>query len=124
MNREGYLCDQKTPLVSSHILLDRRSLAYHALIAERLSKLANPLLRTRENIVRWRALVPPGRAEPYYLRVWEDILDKGLEATIAFMTEDTEYACELRQSSPFAGYIDQPERFDWLKKWKENNSSI
>jgi len=109
---------------SDHVYIDRRSRDFHALIAERIRNNPKLLVIAYTNIVRWRnrhKTQNPNRPEPYYLAAWEEILDKGLEYTLAFMCEDSEKATQLRQSSPFAGIIAQRERIEFFKTWNATN---
>jgi hypothetical protein len=57
---------------------------------------------------------------PYYITGWTEILDQGLETTLAFMTDQGEYATQLRQSSPFSGMLTQQERLAFLAEWRDN----
>lgn len=109
---------------SDHILHDMRSLERHRIVAQKLSENPTLIHLATDAIARWRALVRPNRPEPYYLKAWEDIIEQGLDATIDFITSDTEYATELRQSSPFVGFMSNKERTEFLRTWKEKNSNI
>ena len=96
------------PPYSSHRRLEVRSLVMHVLIAERM--LRDPALveRARRNIRRWKARDSAGLPEG--LRQWEEILERPATEIASIMTEPSERAAELRQSSPFAGLLSAEER--------------
>jgi len=111
-------------ILSDHVLLDRRSRDLHMMIADKIRNNPHLLDVARENIARWRTRHKkenPNRNEPYYLAAWEAILDKGLDYTLSFMREDSEWAAQLRQSNPFPGIINQRERLEFLHTWNATN---
>jgi hypothetical protein len=93
--------------ISDHARIDERSLALHRRVAEKI--LAEPALldRARTNVHRWQAA---SGAASLALAEWEGILDMPLEAVAAFLTERSERADRLRQSSPFTGILTEAER--------------
>lgn len=106
---------------SSHQLLDRRSLEMHRLIAAKIRAEPELFDIASRNIERWSNTSARSQA---YLNEWSRILSRGMAAALAFATEDSEHATELRQSTPFAGVLSAQERWEFLKKWKEANSNI
>jgi len=93
---------------SDHRLLDARSLALHCKIARKISKNQSLLEIPRRNLERWSRRAS-GEA-PKYIAEWQDILDKPWSQVAAFMTDFSEKAIRLRQSSPFAGVLEPQER--------------
>lgn len=94
---------------SSHRLLDARSLALHCLIARKL--LADPatvVAAAGRNIRRWRQQA--SGAVPDVLDEWEKLLQLPPLQLAALLTEQSENAVRLRQSSPFAGALSPVER--------------
>lgn len=90
-----------------HTLAERRSRAYHSVVAERLRDNPSLLERARGRVDEWlRAPSPAHHAER-----WADILAGEPEAVAAFLTSMGEEADELRQSSPFAGALTARERW-------------
>jgi hypothetical protein len=92
---------------SDHRRLDDRSLALHELVARKL--LADPavLEKARENVRRWQeADASPKLA----LAEWSEILSGQASEVAQFLTERSERATRLRQSSPFAGVLSDAER--------------
>ena len=93
---------------SDHRLLEIRSLALHALIARKIDRNPRLLDIARANLRRWklRAAQPP----PAYLDEWSAILEQPWPDVARFITDCSENAVRLRQSSPFAGVLDPQER--------------
>jgi hypothetical protein len=81
----------------SHQRIDRRSIAMHRAIAEKLR--ANPALLeiARENIARW---APAAGRSRHYLDAWLEVLEMPLEEMRA-----------TRQNNPFAGVLNPRERW-------------
>jgi hypothetical protein len=92
---------------SEHSRLDERSLAMHRLVADKVQ--ANPALlgKARDNLRRWQEM--EGCPKPA-LTEWQQILDGPVSHVVQFLTERSERATRLRQSSPFAGILTQDER--------------
>jgi hypothetical protein len=101
--------DAQAPGVfSSHRVLEARSLALHCLIAQKI--MADPSLIdiARRNVAAWRKKVVG--AEPLYLAEWQRILARPWPQVAGLITEQSENATRLRQSSPFAGVLSTAER--------------
>lgn len=67
------------------------------------------LARARINLARLRQVHPGGMAAMWLDR-WRTTLDDGTEAVLDVLTSRAPYAVELRQNSPFAGVLPDPER--------------
>ena len=93
---------------SAHRVLNARSLAMHAVIAQKIERDPQLLKIPRRNLARWQAQ-RQGETPPW-LTEWQRILDRPWPAIAALMTELTENATRLRQSSPFAGVLSAAER--------------
>lgn len=96
-----------------HRLAEERSIAYHRLIAERLGTQPEILERARKRVETW---LSSGTYVPFYARKWAEILAGDISSIAAFLTDRSELAVELRQSTPFAGAITPQERW---KIWRE-----
>jgi hypothetical protein len=82
-----------------------RSLAYHRAVAKRLRK---PMVdEARHVLVRWR---DQERIDPRYADRWEELLSRPLPEIRTALADDSPEADDLRQSSPFAGMLSEPER--------------
>jgi hypothetical protein len=95
-----------------HRLAEERSLAYHRVIAARLSSDVRLLDAARARVRQWLE----GESPPSYARAWHEILRREHQAIAAFLVDPGERARELRQSSPFAGALTPQER--WAL-WRE-----
>ena len=93
---------------SSHRLLEARSLAMHALIAEKIAHDPNLLMKPRRNLERWIARW--GNDPPRWAVEWRNILTRSWPEIAALITETSEKSARLRQSSPFAGVLTPQER--------------
>lgn len=93
---------------SYHRVLDARSLALHCLIAQKI--MADPSLISiaRRNLTAWRR--KSAGARPRYLDEWQQILARPWPQVAGLITEQSENATRLRQSSPFAGVLSTAER--------------
>jgi hypothetical protein len=92
-----------------HRLAEKRSIAYHRLIAERIRHDPTVLERARARVRSW---ISATGGVPFYAHKWHDILSRDVDAIAAFLIEDSELACELRQSTPFAGALSPAERWE------------
>jgi transcriptional regulator with XRE-family HTH domain len=87
---------------------ERRSLALHRAIRERLEQ--NPavvLERARQTLGRMQA-VASARSQP--LREWSVLLDRPLGALLEVLSDPSPWARELRHVTPFAGVLSAGER--------------
>lgn len=104
----------------AHLKLDkhRRSLALHQLVAQRLR--GNPALLAvaRANLTRW---MPANRHALPWLEEWQAVIDQGLDATLALMTDPGEHATDMRQSSPFTGILTDDERSEFFAAWRAHH---
>ena len=94
-------------MTNDHTRIDERSFALHVCVAEKLTADPSLLDIARQNIGRWQSAsdtASPALAE------WQQILDGSLADVIALLTERSERATRLRQSSPFAGVLTETER--------------
>jgi hypothetical protein len=96
-----------------HRLAKERSIAYHGVIAERLQRQPEVLANARQRVQAW---LSSDAEAPFYARRWAEVLAGDVSSITAFLTERSELAEELRQSSPFAGALQPRERW---KIWRE-----
>lgn len=88
-----------------HDRASARSLAYHSAVAARLRK---PMIaEARHVLFRWRE---QGRIDPRSAQRWEELLAMPLPAIRRAITARSPDADDLRQSSPLAGILSEPER--------------
>jgi hypothetical protein len=93
--------------MSPHELHDRRSLAIHALIAERIRVDPRLLERPRARVAEW---LLAGTMNPKYPRAWAHLLNGPLEELVEVLLDPGEAATELRHVSPFTGIVDSETR--------------
>ena len=93
---------------SAHRLAEARSLAMHVLIAQKMLKDSSVIDHAKRNLRRWKAATP-GQT-PRWHAEWAGWLRRRPAEVAGVMTELTERAARLRQSSPFAGVLDEAER--------------
>ncbi len=93
---------------SSHRLLEARSLAMHAVIAKKIERDRRLLNIPRNNLKRWRQRW--NEDAPAWHVEWQEILRRPWPEIASLITEPSEEAARLRQSSPFAGVLSADER--------------
>jgi hypothetical protein len=82
-----------------------RNLAYHRALTPRLRR--STVDDARHVLWEWRQ---KGVIDPRYADQWESILDKPLPEIRRLIGSDDPIAHDLRQNSPFAGLLSEPER--------------
>lgn len=87
---------------------ERRSLAISTAVAGKLRENPNDVLsKARSNIKKMRSIGP---SEQRWVDVWESLLALGAGHVEALLTSTDQFARDLRQSSPFAGVLNEEER--------------
>lgn len=84
---------------------DRRALAYHRAVAKRLDR--QMIGEARHHVCKWRS---QGKLDPRYADEWEQVLRLPLADVRRTLVRDDEPGRDLRQNSPFAGMLSEPER--------------
>lgn len=93
---------------SDHQLHEIRSLAMHALIAEKIDRDRSLLAIPKRNLQRWRARFPA--APPRWWTEWTRILKLPWNEIAALLIDPGEHARRLRQSTPFVGILTPAQR--------------
>jgi hypothetical protein len=89
----------------SHRTAELRSLAYHRALAP---KLRRPMIdEVRRKLKRWKA---DEKIAPRYAQLWEDVFAMSMPEIRRAITADDERGRDLRQNSPLAGLLSEPER--------------
>ncbi len=91
--------------VDGHRRAELRSLALHAVVADRLSP---QVVRHAQR--RLQRLQRDGRINPAYAERWERALASPLPQLRRTLTQDTQDGRDLRQNTPFAGVLAESER--------------
>ena len=89
----------------THRAPELQSLAYHRLVAERLDD--RSVEQAQRRLARWKA---SGQIHPRWADEWEQILARPLPQIAKAIAADTPRVRELRQTSPFAGALNEHER--------------
>ncbi len=88
-----------------HRTPELRSLAYHRAIAPRLRR---PTVDgAQRKLRRWRA---DGKVDPRHAEAWEEVFAMSMAELRKAITADSERGRDLRQNSPLAGLLSEPER--------------
>jgi hypothetical protein len=96
-----------------HTLHDRRSLAIHELVAEKVRADPRVLDAARKRVAEWRRTCT---MNPKYPEAWSDLLNGPVERLLQVLVDPGEAATELRHVSPFAGVVDMATR---ERIWRE-----
>ncbi|MGC1166755.1 MAG: hypothetical protein WA862_11670 [Solirubrobacterales bacterium] len=88
-----------------HDTSERRSLALHEVIAERLD--GGMVDEARQRVDELHA---GGHLHPRYAERWRELLSRPTPEIATAITADTQDGRDLRQNSPFAGVLNEQER--------------
>jgi hypothetical protein len=99
------LAELESEPVDRHRLADLRGLAYHQAVSPRLSR--TMIARARVKVDRWER---ERRLDPRHAAAWRALLSLPLKQVRAAISADDEHGHDLRQNSPLAGLISEPER--------------
>lgn len=86
------------------------ALAYHQALARTLER--EQVEEARHVLRRW---VAQERIAPYYANAWEHLLDRTVPEIRRTISTDTQEMRDLRQNSPFAGLLSEPERREIIR---------
>ena len=98
--------------VSPHELADKRSLALHREVAQRVLREPTLLLKARERVETWAR---SGAVHAHYVDAWRKVLDGGVTEVVAALEDAGEAGQALRQASPFAFVLRPQERWQILR---------
>ncbi len=96
--------------VSRHRLAELRSLAMHKRVAELIEDDPSLLEKARSRVGRWLDGSEYSAASPAYSLRWRELLAGPQQRLINVLTSDDDESRDLRQSSPFAGFLSERER--------------
>lgn len=88
-----------------HRTAERRGLAYHRIVAQRLNE--QVVDEARERIER---LAADRHLHPRYAEQWRQLLSRSRPDIAQAISADDEEGRDLRQNSPFAGVLNEQER--------------
>jgi hypothetical protein len=101
-----------------------RSIWLHRAVAAHVA--ADPdatLGLARENARRFLAR-GPSSGSARWLRRWLQLIDRGPEPVMEALTSTSDDARELRQNSPFAGVLSEPERLAILDSFRRHAATL
>ncbi|MES2705417.1 MAG: hypothetical protein V4726_02330 [Verrucomicrobiota bacterium] len=102
----------------NHQDIDRRSLMMHRIIAQRLRAQPELIVVAQTNMSRWNC------PERDWWREWSEILATQSVEEIASLIElETEDACRMRQSAPFAGILSPKEVWELKRHFQNENAA-
>ncbi len=88
-----------------HRRSELRGLAYHRALAPRLRR--SMIDEATSKINRWQE---EGRIDPRYAEEWRQVLARPVPEIRRLISADDARGRDLRQNSPFAGLLSEPER--------------
>ncbi len=92
-------------------LIEKRILAQHRIVAERLMADPEKVLRfASANLQRWSSRSENGN-RPLWMDEWMQLLSQPPEVIAQVLTSGSEEAIRMRSSSPFAGSLSPRERW-------------
>lgn len=94
--------------VDGHRTAERRSLAYHSAIAERLVRDPSIVERASARVAGWTA---SGAVHPKWSAAWSELLSRPSTEICDKLREPSEHMAALRQVTPFAGVLDARTRW-------------
>lgn len=95
----------------AHRVAELRGLAYHRALAPRLRR---PMIdEAQRKLRRWQE---EGKIDPRHVGAWDEVFALPMEGIRRAITADDERGRDLRQSSPLAGLLSEPERRKILER--------
>ena len=102
---EGAPAPRHARPAEGHRTAERRALAYHAAVAERLDEATIDDARARIE-----QLAADGHIDDRYANRWRELLSRPREEIAREIVADTQGARDLRQNGAFAGVLNEQER--------------
>ncbi len=99
-----------------HALAEERSLALHRAVAERLRADPSLIERARRRVEDW---LRDGTVARSYAEAWREVLAGPVDDVAGFLEDTGDRARQLRQASPFAGFLDARTRWSILRRARE-----
>lgn len=97
--------DDSCERLDPHRRQELRSLAYHRALAPRLRR---PMIdEAQRKLARWTR---DGRIDPHYAEAWESVFAMPMTEIRKVIAADDARGRDLRQNSPLAGLLSEPER--------------
>lgn len=94
--------------MEGHRTAERRSLAYHRAVADRLEADPRIIDLARTRVLQW---CTSGEVNAAYAESWKRLLELEVPELRALLVDESEQMTALRQVSPFSGAIDPRTRW-------------
>jgi hypothetical protein len=91
-----------------HALAEDVSLELHRAVADRIVEEPALVERARRRVAGW---LRDGSVATVYAEAWQAVLVQPVEAVARMLTDPGERARQLRQASPFAGFLEPRTRW-------------
>jgi hypothetical protein len=91
------------------------SLRLHEAVADKLRTSPQLVDKVKERLLK---LSQMGQLHPHYQEAWQHWLTLDLKAQLLTLTSVEEVWIDMRQASPFAGFLSQHERLEVLRRFK------
>jgi len=103
-----------------HRLAEERSVAYHAVVGQRLLADATVIARARARVALWDR---DGSVHPCWVDAWRRLLELPPSQLADALVDRSEAADALRQVTPFAGVIEPRARWQIWRDVRQRLSS-
>ncbi|HEX9188767.1 MAG TPA: hypothetical protein VGB87_16925 [Vicinamibacteria bacterium] len=99
-----------------HAVAEDVSLELHRAVAERLLEEPALVERARQRVAGW---LRDGSAARPYAEAWQAVLAEPVEVVARFLADPGERARQLRQTSPFAGFLEPRTRWSIWRRSRQ-----
>lgn len=99
--------------------IDRKSLALHQLVVEKIERDPRLFELVQITLDGWRSR--PDWSRRPYLAKWQNLVDQGMDVALKVAVEESDRGQVLRQASPFAGILTESERQAFLHTWSHQH---
>jgi hypothetical protein len=99
-----------------HRLAEERSIAYHALVGERLLNDDAVVTKARARVEQWAR---EESVHPRWVEAWRRLLSLSSSELARALVDRSEESAALRQVTPFAGAIDARTRWHLWREVRE-----
>jgi len=104
----------------THRRAEDRSLALHREVARRIRDRPELLEKAHSRVRGW---LESGMVPRYWAEAWDAALSGTIDDVVARITDPSERARALRQTSPFAGVLDPRERWEMLRQHSKGHAA-
>ncbi len=102
-----------------HAVAEDTSLELHRAVAERLRADPSLIERARRRVADW---LRDGTVARPYAEAWREILSRTADEVAGFLEDPGDRARRLRQTSPFAGFLDARTRWAIWRRVRQSEA--